>query len=434
MTSNRLYHIVCALVMAISAVAGAAEPQNTQDHLAPDEQAPTTHAAANWPSFRGPTGNGASSSGLSLPSPIVLAQHTIFDVKVPEEAHSSPIVWDDRVYLTGEGGLIMAFSRTNGKLLWKTQLQGHATVAEPANNEPAPESSFGTASPTPVTDGKAIYAFFGDGLLACVTPDGKQVWAVKLQVNNPRNAYGVAASPLLYRDLLIQEVDRDNDPDAKSSYIVALRTKDGSEAWRQERAVMSSWTSPVLVHGPAGDVLVTTAPPLIIAYDPKTGQELWHAEGTHNEELASSPIPCGDGLVVVASADGLCAFKVGGKGDISQSGLAWSSDADVPAIATLACAGARCLVINGCNLIGIGAADGKTKWKVALDGDFWASPVVASDRIYAINKDGMLYVVSTEGKKLQELDLAKSVTASPALVDGRLYVRTDGHLMCLGKP
>ncbi len=427
--------LLLGLMVATAAVAGEGSRKTPAASVEGD---PTTSrdGAANWPCFRGPGFGGPAPNPGDLPSPLSLQRHKVFDVALASHGNSSPIIWGDRIYLTSEGGLVTAFDRATGKSLWATALQVRVPASAPAEEDAAAPigSGAGGAAPTPVTDGKFIYAFFGDGVLGCVDAGGKQVWARRVVEGGPKNAYGLAASPVLYGDLVIQVIDRGMNARAKAAFIVAVGAKDGAEVWRKDRPVRSCWTTPLIVHGAAGDVMVTTAPPLVIAYDPRTGQQRWQAKGSSNEELCASPVQCGEGLVAVEASGGLTAFMVAGKGDASNSRVVWTSAAESPEVASPACDGGRCFLLAGETLTCLDAATGKEQWNLELEGTFWASPVLAKDRVYAINKAGVLFVASIEGKKLQEVKLGDAVRATPAILDGRIYLRAAGRLLCVGRP
>ena len=390
----------------------------------------------NWPQFRGPSGNGTTAAGVDPPARFNLPKDLRYSKSVPKKGSSSPIIWGKHIYLTGEDACVMAFDRETGRLEWNTALKVPAAAGEPDDDafQPAPMGkTAGGAASTPVTDGKFVYAFFGNGVLGCVDSGGKQVWARRLVSGKPKNIYGLAASPILHGDLLIQVIDQGANARAKESFVVAVRTKDGAEAWRKVRPVSSGWSTPVMVRGPAGDVMVTIAPPLVIAYDPQTGRQLWQAKGTSDGELSASPVQCGKGIVALAGMDGLTAFKVGGTGDVTKSGLVWTSDVSPPSVASPVAGDGRCYLLAADTMICVDAATGKEKWNLELNGEFWASPVLAKDRVYAINRDGVLFVVSTAGKKLDEVKLGGGVEASPAILDGRIYIRTGDRLLCLAR-
>ena len=327
--------------------------------------------------------------------------------------------------------------RVTGKLQWNTALKAPAAASEPESEEPGPGpvgGSTGGAAPTPVTDGKSVYAFFGSGILACVDSGGKQIWARRLASGGPKNTYGAGRQPGSLR----RSADPGGRPGrhhrANASFVVAVRTKDGAEVWRKIRPVSSCWATPIIVRGEAGDVLVTTAPPRVIAYDPRTGKERWQAEGSPNRELTASPVPCGEGVVALAGNDGLTALKAGGQGEVTKSAQVWTSEVSPPVVSSPVGGDGRCYLLSDGALVCVDAAVGKEKWNVEVDGDFWASPVLAKDRIYAINRKGRLFVVSTAGKKLDEVQLDGGVEATPAIVEGRLYIRTRDSLLCLGRP
>ncbi len=423
-------------------------PKPTGTAAAGTDKAPATRTAAsvapqrpgwtkNWPQFRGPWGDGKAAADANPPAKLDLARDTRFSTALPARGRSSPIIWGNRIYLTGEDACVMAFDRETGKLQWNTTLKVPGAAGKPDRDEPQPPplgGSAGGAAPTPVTDGQFVYAFFGNGILGCVDSSGKQIWAGALVSGGPKNLYGLAASPVLYGEVLIQVVDRGGSARAKESFVVAVGAKDGTEVWRKERPVRSCWTTPTIVRGPAGDVLVTTAPPLVIAYDPQTGQERWQAEGSSNGELTASTLTCGEGVVLLAGREGLTALKVGGAGDVTRAAPVWTSDTAPPPVASPVGGDGRCYVLGSGEMTCIDTATGKEKWNLELNGDFWASPVLAKDRIYAINRRGRLFVVSTAGKKLDEVQLDAGVEATPAIVEGRIYIRTDGRLLCVGRP
>lgn len=397
---------------------------------------PANVGTPDWPQFRGPSGNGTACAEADPPTKFDLAKDRRYSSLVPAGGRSSPIIWGKRLYLTGGDNCIMAFDRETGKLQWKTVLDVPPPKAEPSKDGPEADvghQEAGGAAPTPVTDGRFVYAFFGNGIVGCVDTAGKPVWAKRLVSRGPQNTYGLAASPVLYGDLLIQTVDRGGDARDKQSFLVALRTKDGTEAWRQSRGVVSCWTTPLVVPGPHGDVLVTTAPPQVIAYDPKIGTELWHAKGTSNGELSASPVQCGSGVVAVAASDGLTAFQVGGRGDVTKSGLVWKSDCE-PQVSSPVSGNGLCYLIVDDTLYCVDAATGKDRWNLELKGQFYASPVMAKNRLYAINREGVLFVVSSDGKKLDEVELGKTVEATPAIFGGSIYIRTGDSLLSLGHP
>ncbi|MCY3018043.1 MAG: PQQ-binding-like beta-propeller repeat protein [Planctomycetota bacterium] len=401
--------------------------------VAPEEPA---EWQKNWPQFRGPAGNGIAAADADPPIKLDLARDVAFRVDVPAKGQSSPIVWGDRVFLTGEGDRVMAFDRASGKLLWNTSLKTPPSNVQDDDSFKPQTKDTGIAAPTPCTDGKRVYAFFGDGILGCVDFEGQQVWSERLVQGKPRNIYGLAASPVLYGNLVIQVVDLGSTPEDKLSFIVAVRARDGIVVWGQERPVRSAWSTPLLCRGAKGDELITAAQPWVIAYQPSNGTELWRAGGV-NGDVAASPVGA-NGVAYTSSGQGgseLLALKVGGKGDVTTSALAWSSEAPVPDAASLLCDGKRHFFISSSGeLRCLDAATGKALWQKQLNGPHWASPVLARERLYVVSTGGELSVVQgADGQVLSTVKLPQGVTASPAFLGTQIFIRTAGLLFCLGR-
>jgi outer membrane protein assembly factor BamB len=396
---------------------------------------PPTGWRENWPQFRGPSGDGAAAAGAA-PRTADLRKAAIYSTAIPAKGHSSPIVWGERIFLTGEGDRIMAFDRASGKLLWNTMLKSaDGMSARDDDGFKTAGNDTGMAAPTACTDGKQVYAFFGNGLIGCVTVDGRQVWAKRLVRSKPRNTYGLAASPVLYGDLVIQVLDQGASHDDNLSFIVALRTTDGSVAWGQDRPVRSGWSTPLVVRDPNGDELVTTGAPWVIAYEPTTGRELWRARELSGD-VAPSPV-AKKGLLYASSGDGgsgMLAIRTGGRGDVTKTRLAWTADLPTPDASSPVCDGRRYFHISsGGELCCRDATSGKEVWTKNLPGQYWASPVLADDCLYVVNTGGEMSVISvTDGQKQSTLKLQDMVTTSPAILGGRIYVRTIGHLACIG--
>jgi outer membrane protein assembly factor BamB len=428
-----------------SATAGQRQARGRIAFPVPDPQLPMPRTSSpepvgwskNWPRFRGPTGDGVAAADADPPIRVDLATDLIFKEPVPK-GHSSPIIWGDRIFLTGEGHRIMAFDRAKGKILWDTALQTAPAKKTAGDDEFEPlTKDTGMAASTPCTDGERVYAFFGSGVLGCVDLDGKQIWAQRLLSGKPRNLYGLASSPVLYGDQLIQVVDLGHGPGDKLSFIVALRARDGTPVWGQDRPVRSAWSTPLLYRGLAGDELITSASPWVIAYQPRTGIELWRAKEPTGD-VAASPVACTERIYVPGGEGGtdLLAIKPGGRGDVSKTAIAWTSDASLPDAASPICDGKRYFQIDSSGyLYCLDAQTGKELWKPRLlGGSCWASPVLVGRRLYVINKVGEMFVISTtDGEEKSRVELPEGVSASPAILGGRIYVRTSGHLLCIGK-
>lgn len=255
-------------------------------------------AAADWPQFRGPNGQGVA-EGESIPVPAGPDTNLVWKTGVPP-GHSSPIVWGGRVFLTGfepagEAGLVvLALEGRDGQVLWRRGLKAAASAGFHAMNNPA--------SSTPVADDRRVYAYFGTHGLVCHTHAGELVWERRLAP--PRSKYGMATSPILHGDTLFLVLDSDD----RSSRLLALDKHTGETRWEQPRPLFrAGWSTPMIFRGAGGEDLVVLGANRLTAYDPVTGEERWWSGG-FPDETVGVPV-AGDGLLFAGAA------ALGGRGD-----------------------------------------------------------------------------------------------------------------------
>jgi len=395
-------------------------------------------ADRTWPRFRGVTGDGIADEAAAPPMQVDPATDTLWKTPVPADGYSSPIVWGDRIFLTGEDHRIMAFDADRGTLLWDTALQ---VAPEPPLGEdewPFEPGEYGTATPTACTDGRGVYAFWSTGVLGCVTPDGKQVWAKRLVVRPP-NVYGLSASPAVFEGVVVQAVDLDADEEGDEvkfrSFIVGVRASDGEQLWRKPRPVYGSWGSPLLIDDGAGTQLVACADPWVISYNPVNGAELWRIRGVTGE-IAATPIATSKYVYAFSDPSGsILAVRRGLRGELTDSAVEWRFEDDAPEVPSGICAGSRVVFIGSAGEVqALDAATGEPGWTLELPDTVYASPVLVAGRLLIIDTEGVLRIVDPEsGTVDHEAKLGESVCASPAVVGDRIYIRTRKHLICLGK-
>nr|HRC85781.1 PQQ-binding-like beta-propeller repeat protein [Thermoanaerobaculia bacterium] len=295
----------------------------------------------SWPSFRGPGASGVA-EGQGLPDAWSAAgrENLAWSVEVPGLAHSSPIVWGDRLFVTtavnpegnpefrpglygdGTGAAdislahkfeVLAFDKKSGRLLWQqTAFDGVPRAGRHI------KSTY--ANPTPSTNGKVLLAYFCSEGLYAYSLDGKLLWQKDLGVvdngayNFPGLHWGCASSPLLWHDKVFVQVDSSGD-----DFLVALDAQSGRELWRVARDEMPSWASPNLFEGPSGAELVTNAPNRIRGYDPETGQELWQL-GPSSDITAPTPVFTRDRIVVASGrrpVKPIYVLRPGSRGDLT---------------------------------------------------------------------------------------------------------------------
>ncbi len=385
-----------------------------------------------WSRWRGPSGQGAV-TGTNYVDAWSDTTNVKWKVPVAGRGHSSPIVWKDHLFLTTatEGGAkvsMLAYRTTDGTLLWNT------TVPSTGVEHTYHKNSH--ASATPMTDGQRIYASFGTHGLAAFDFSGKLVWHQKLGDLN--NYHGSAGSPVLYKDRLFIFQDHGGPI---GSFVAAFSATTGEVIWKKERSAGVGWGTPIVIDAGDHDELVVSSQQRVFAYDPDTGAELWTVRG-NTREVIPTPV-VGHGLVFCSSgrAGPTLAIKPGGKGDVTATHVAWSSPRGSPFVPSALVHGDLLYLINDMQSI-LTVFDAKTGTSVYQDrlGEptregFSSSPVAVGDKLFFTNDRGQTFVVQAGStfKLLHVNELNAQVLASPALVDGTWYWRTDKELLAIGR-
>jgi outer membrane protein assembly factor BamB len=371
---------------------------------------------------------------------------------LPGGGNSTPIIWGDRLFLTaananGSERYVLCLRTTDGKVLWQqTASQG----VEPGKTH----AWNGHASASCTTDGKHVYAFFGTPGLFCFDFEGNLVWKHHFGVFTTDTGWGTAASPFLFENLVIQNCDHSGPralppgrkpEEAAPMALVALDKQTGKEVWRTERNQGKGWSTPVLIPMPTGRVdLVLNGPEGVWGYDPRTGKEIWHCDRHKGDEKAlfgeAMPVFDREKLVILSGRPGpMLGVRLGGNGDVTRSHVLWDvvrkvqRDVGSP--------------ILWKDLVYVGDRQGFLSCHDARTGEvvyrervgskcFSASPVAVQDRLLFLMDDG-LTVVLEPGRQFKivgrnSLDDGSDFRASPAIVDGRLYLRSQKNLYCIG--
>ena len=399
--------------------------------------------AENWPQFRGPTAQGLSGE-TKPPIHWTATEHVLWKTALPGDSWSSPVIWGDRVFVTtatdaGESCRVLSLDRRTGKIVWNREVFKQTPRRKEGRNS--------YATPTPATDGKRIYACFGDGSFAALDFAGGIVWT-----NRDYKFYGqhgLGSSPILLDGLLIMARDGSSDGENKKvgwqipwdqSHVVALDAKTGKPRWNTKRGLSRiSHGAPVVWKAPNGrSQIVSEAGDVVQGFDAKTGERLWTSEVIGEGKVPSTVI--GDGLVYTAGGWGgketIKAFRLGGKGDLKESNLAWEQRKGMPKVPSMVYVKPHLFAItDGGIATCMKASSGEIVWQERVGGNFSSSPIVAAGRIYFVGDDGVTTIVeagpvfnvvakNTIGEKLQ---------ASPALSQRQLFIRTERNLFCIGK-
>lgn len=387
--------------------------------------------AKYWSRWRGPSGQGAV-VGTNYVDTWSNTTNVKWKVAVPGRGHSSPIVWKDTIFLTTatEGGAklsMLAYRTTDGTLLWNTPVPSTGVEHTYYKNS--------HASATAVTDGQRVYASFGTHGLAAFDFSGKLVWHQK--VGDINNYHGSAGSPVLYKDRLFIFQDHGG---AIGSFVAAFSAKTGDVLWKKERSAGVGWGTPIVIDAGDHDELVVSSQQRVYAYDPNTGAELWTVRG-NTREVIPTPV-VGHGLVFCSSgrAGPTLAIRPGGKGDVTATHVAWSSPRGSPFVPSALVHGDLLYMINDMQSI-LTVVDARTGAAVYQDrlGEptregFSSSPVAVGDKLFFTNDRGQTFVVQAGPtfRLLRVNELNAQVLASPALVDGTWYWRTDKELLAIG--
>jgi outer membrane protein assembly factor BamB len=381
----------------------------------------------NWPNFRGPDGNGvAHVKDAPAAWDIPAGKGLVWKTEMPKGGFSSPIVWDDVVYLTGgnaEAREVYAFDARTGAARWTHPVTG--VPGAPAKS-PEVNDNTGWAASTPATDGKRIAAIFATGEIVCLDPAGKRLWARALGA--PANHYAHSSSLLIFRDLLLVQFDDSDKP-----RLLALKTATGAEAWSVKRAAIS-WASPICVETKAGWQAILADSAGVGGYDALTGKKLW-SEDCLGGEVAPSPAYDG-GMVFVANdkASGV-GIRLDGGADAVKASVEWKLEDNLPDTASLLAANGFVFYATSAGpLLCLGAQDGKTAWEHDFGSGFYASPIRVGDRVYATDLEGVTHVVKLAGayESVADAPTGEKVSSTPAFVEGRVFLRGEKHLFCVG--
>lgn len=388
--------------------------------------------AQNWPQFRGPGGMGVATADLPRSWNGKTGEGIRWKAAIPLPGENSPIVWGDRVFLSGatdRAQAIFCFDAGSGKLLWKADV---STEESGKADPPKVMEDTGYAAPTMATDGERAVAIFASGDVVAVDFTGKVLWARNLGL--PDSSYGYAASLAFAPARLFVQFDQGSSPDAGKSSLLALNPANGDTVWEQTRPVPNSWSSPVLIHTAQGDQLVACGNPWVIAYDPGSGSELWRANCLSGD-VAPSPVYAGGKVYATTAYASLAAIRTDGRGDVTKTHIAWLATEGLPdTVSPVSNGDIVLLADSGGTVTCYEAAGGKKLWEHGYTTFFRASPLLAGTRVYMVDTDGVTHVIEA-GRSFREwavLPLGEPVNASPACAGGQIFLRGKRHLYCIG--
>lgn len=395
--------------------------------------------SADWPEFRGPTAQGIVTDG-ALPTEWSDTKNVLWKQPVPGKGWSSPVTAGGRIYLTTavtpEGGKAGEFSLqalcldgATGATKWATEV-----FREPPS-APKPHSKNSHASPTPIVRGNRVYVHFGHMGTACLDLDGNVVWR-----NNELHyapVHGNGGSPVLVDGALIFSCDG-----ADKQFVAALDAGDGHLLWKKDRDLHPaapkgfSFGTPLVITVDGKEQVVSQGSNVVIAYDPKSGDEIWRVR-YDGYSIVPRPV-YGDGLLYLSTAfdsPKLLAIRPDGKGDVTDTHVAWTVEKNAPNSPSPLLLGGRLYMLSdGGVLTCLNAKSGEEVWHERVGGNYSASPIAADGKIYLLSEDGVGTVVKA-GDKYEQVAknaLKEKTLASYGVLDGSLLIRTETSLYRIG--
>ena len=403
--------------------------------------------AENWPGWRGPSGDGVS-AGEGIPTKWSSTENIAWKIAVPGEGHSSPIVWGDKVFLTSSlteknKRILLCIDRLSGQTVWQRDVvQSPPETVHRLNSR---------ASGTPATDGKQVYVTFmraeGDEVIApnvgserLITPgkiivaaydlDGNEKW--KTNVGDFLSAHGFNTCPVLFEDLVILNGDHDGN-----AYLVALDRQSGRQRWRTRRENKTrSYVTPIIRKIDGITQMILSGSLCIASYDPRNGKRHWIVDGPTEQFVASMVY---DGKYVFATGGyperHTLAIRPGGKGNVTDTHIAWRTTRGAAYVPSPIISGRYLLMVADSGIAScFEARTGKRHWMERLPGGHSPSPVSADGLVYFVSDRGVTTIIrpSETFAVIAKNELGEPVSASPAISQGQIFLRTHQNLYCIG--
>lgn len=378
---------------------------------------------SNHNSFRGPFGQGISyHKNIPVKWDGVAGTNIAWKVAIPKHGYNSPVIWGDKIFISGadnQSREVYCFDRTTGKLLWTGKADN--IQGSPAN-PPKVTADTGLSAPTLTTDGNHIYAIFATGDVIAFDMKGARVWDRNLGV--PDNHYGHSSSLIVWDNKLFVQYDTN-----RGGKVLALKTDSGETAWEKTRSSKISWASPVLAQVDGKYQLILTADPIVAGYDIKTGEELWQVKCMMGEVGPS--VGFADGIVVAANEYAKMVAI-----DVKTHQILWEGDEYLPeASSPLAYNGLLIIATSYGVLACYDLKTGEKYWEHDVGKTLYSSPTYADGKIFMMDNDGVMrvYEFGKEMKLISENKLGEKAGTTAAFANGKIYIRGDKNLYCIGK-
>jgi outer membrane protein assembly factor BamB len=423
-------------------------------------------SAENWPNWRGPASTGVSPE-KGLPVRWSNTENIAWKASIRGLGISSPIVWGDSVFVTSQVGsgvarsgprlvqnedaaqageralggsasgattgtastafVVAAFDRESGRMLWEYELAAEGRL-------PEVHEKHNLATPSPVTDGQRVYAWFGTGQIVALDMSGKLVWKRNLTEYGPFSInWGHGSSPVVYKGMVIL-LCYHNSP---ASYIAALDSATGANKWKIDGRGDLSYSTPFVIETPAGAELIVNSGEGVSGHDVSTGERLWYINEANRFPI---PVATQDAGIIFLSrgyrSGPYMAIRPGGKGNVESSHVVWKVPTGAPYISSLVQHDGLIYMIGDVGVATVvDAKTGQRVWQERIGGVYSASPVVGDGKVYFFSENGETIVLSAGRAPdvLARNKLDARVLGSPAISGGRMFIRSDNTLFAIGK-
>lgn len=383
-----------------------------------------------WPQFRGPNSTGqAPAQDIPVTWNGETGENILWKADLPLQGPNSPVVWADKVFLTAADAdtrKVLCFNAKTGEKLWEKEYSDTE-----ANNELMVDGDYMYAAPTAVCTQRYVVAHFANGDVVCFDHDGNEQWAKNL-ADTSGNMYGQASSLVLFADNVIAQVD-----DGVEVTLYSMKVKDGTLDWHASLEDSVSWASPAIAQvGTAKWQVLVAGSPYVAGFDARKGTLLWQAD-IMGGDMAPSPLFVDGKAVFLFSGYGMYAIKTDGEGEVQDTHVAWQLDdldeSGLPDTCSPATDGKYIYVFNAGFLAAVQASDGKVVYEHDTGAyGTYASPVVVGDKILlGAGEETLVCKTGPEFKLLGKGKLNASYDCTPAISEGRIYIRTASTLYCI---
>jgi len=378
----------------------------------------------NFPFFRGQDSRGiAGGSGYPTEWDAVAGKNIDWKIEIPKKGKSSPVIWGNMIFITGAQDMtceIYCINKKTGEILWTgsaSNIPGEPKVL------PKMDQEAGLAVSTVATNGKVVCAVFANGNLVCYDLEGKLKWSKNIGV--PESTYGYASSLLIYKDLLLIQFDSN----VKISFI-GFDLESGDQKWETLRQGRAVWSSPVMAYFKGKPQIIINGNPFVSSYDPATGTKLWEIECMSGDVAPSVAVNSTMAYAVTDYAK-LVAIKPG-----NGVSIIWEDNTFTPDVSSPVATDQYLFVSTGNGDVACyNSVKGDTLWTHYFQDQFYASPIIADDMVYLLDRSGVMHIVKAASvfKLISESALGESADCSPAFSDKKIYIRGKKNLYCISK-